>query len=800
MSSALRVGEPEVLGNASVPVAVGGALADEAEEADSWREVDGRALTDALPCPSEGLPVEEGEARAEPEAAMLPAALVLKAPDVVGTRVGAAEEESCGRGVSVREAVPVPPPPATLGVSEPCAVRVGRTLLLRCAEAEEVGVAEAKGVLGDEAVGSTVARDDAVPPPWAESLEGVNTAVAVDVALGEFESVTTGVPVGTGRLGDALALGAAPVAVSTAVPVSVGGAVSVGGEEPEGVSVAPELPVALLVTLGRRRVEVGSKGVPLALRLCDPPAREAVAEPVGDASEEVVGVSEGSTGVGVDATLGLLVGRELNETAPASVVGLPTTDSVGSGAVAERPGELEGKKVGVGAAVSVLPAGELLPRGVAHACAVVVALARGVAVRSEVGVSSPGVSDDAVLRLGVGKMEKEGLGEEEEDVPRLSLAVLVAVRGGVRVGRRMEPEGVGEGEGMDGNGEAETKAVKLLVLSMLKEGDCEALLLPAFPARDGEGGTEKVGCGLAVAPEKLSAGVLLRVAWVPLGVSDGANCVGVRAALGEALLEGEGQGEAGGEGVSLREDRGDAVTPKDADTLGEAAVLGESVAASRGVGVAGREANGVTLLVPPAPLVAEAGAGVRVAAPSGLAVAGKGVAVAARSKDGVPVRVAAPGGDGVPASEALPLAESLRVCGETLESKLPLGQCREGEAEPEPAAPWPGVPLGRPGEAVGEKEGRGLCDTLLEAGAVLLAPGLREELSEAKGVRDGAREGVPPPAEAVAASSGEGVASGAVGEAEDEMLLKVLGEAGAEGEAVESAFVAEAVLDTVAPL
>ena len=36
VSSALRVGKPEVLGNASVPVAVGGALADEAEEADSW--------------------------------------------------------------------------------------------------------------------------------------------------------------------------------------------------------------------------------------------------------------------------------------------------------------------------------------------------------------------------------------------------------------------------------------------------------------------------------------------------------------------------------------------------------------------------------------------------------------------------------------------------------------------------------------------------------------------------------------------------------------------------------------------
>jgi hypothetical protein len=88
---------------------------------------------------------------------------------------------------------------------------------------------------------------------------------------------------------------------------------------------------------------------------------------------------------------------------------------------------------------------------------------------------------------------------------------------------------------------------------------------------------------------------------------------------------------------------------------------------------------------------------------------------------------------------------------------------------------------------------------LLEAGAVVLTPGLREELSEAKGVRDGAREGVPPAAEAVAASSGEGVASGAVGEAEDDVLLKTLGEGSAEGEAVESAFVDEAVLDTVAP-
>ena len=150
---------------------------------------------------------------------------------------------------------------------------------------------------------------------------------------------------------------------------------------------------------------MGRKGVPLALRLCDPPAIEAVAEPVGDASEEGVGVSEGNTGVGVEATLRLLVGRGLCETAPASVVGLPTTVSVWSGAVAERPGELEGRKVGVSAAVSVLPAGELLPRGVAHACAVAVALARGVAVRSEVGVSSPCVSVGAVLRLGVDKME-----------------------------------------------------------------------------------------------------------------------------------------------------------------------------------------------------------------------------------------------------------------------------------------------------------------------------------------------------------------------------------------------------------
>ena len=78
--------------------------------------------------------------------------------------------------------------------------------------------------------------------------------MAADVALGEGESVAAGVPVGTGRLGDALALGATTVAVSTAVTVSVGGAVAVGGEEPEGDSVAPELPVALLETLGRRGV------------------------------------------------------------------------------------------------------------------------------------------------------------------------------------------------------------------------------------------------------------------------------------------------------------------------------------------------------------------------------------------------------------------------------------------------------------------------------------------------------------------------------------------------------------------
>ncbi len=36
VSSALRVGALEVLGSASVPVAVGGALEEKAEEADAW--------------------------------------------------------------------------------------------------------------------------------------------------------------------------------------------------------------------------------------------------------------------------------------------------------------------------------------------------------------------------------------------------------------------------------------------------------------------------------------------------------------------------------------------------------------------------------------------------------------------------------------------------------------------------------------------------------------------------------------------------------------------------------------------
>ena len=160
------------------------------------------------------------------------------------------------------------------------------------------------------------------------------------------------------------------------------------------------------------------------------PAREAVPEAVGVARElvEGMGVDKGEI---VDCKSGLRVGREVWETASTSVVGLPTTEPVGIGAVPVRLGEGVDGDEGVESGVKVAPASEAVTNGVAQARGVEEGVGREEAVRGGESVPGSRVSVMTGEGEGLGVSEEEVLGEEEAEDSRLTLDRAEAVKRGV---------------------------------------------------------------------------------------------------------------------------------------------------------------------------------------------------------------------------------------------------------------------------------------------------------------------------------------------------------------------------------